>query len=86
MSVHDRALGARLAERAAAVLDDHGAAVADVHGRQEHLWSVTRANLAELRDVFGLPDPFSGRPVPHLPGPRTAEPARGLHLPDTRTK
>ncbi|MFI6119917.1 polysaccharide pyruvyl transferase family protein [Streptomyces sp. NPDC051064] len=86
VSVHDRSLGARLAERAAAVLDDHGAAVADVHGRQEHLWAVTRANLAELRDVFGLPDPFSGRPVPHLPGPRAAEPARSLHLPDTRTK
>lgn len=84
VSVHDRSLGARLAERAAAVLDDHGAAVADVHGRQEHLWSVTRANLAELRDLFGLPDPFTGGP--RVPGPRTAEPARGLHLPDTRTK
>ncbi|MFF2136654.1 polysaccharide pyruvyl transferase family protein [Streptomyces sp. NPDC058193] len=86
VSVHDRALGARLAERAAHVLDDHRAAVADVHGRQEHLWSVTRANLAELRDLFGLPDPFAGRPAPHVPGPRTAEPAPGLHLPDTRTK
>ncbi|MEU8705136.1 tetratricopeptide repeat-containing glycosyltransferase family protein [Streptomyces sp. NPDC048565] len=79
VSVHDRALGARLAERAAAVLDDHRAAVADVHGRQERLWSVTRANLAELQDIFGMP-------VPHVPGPRTAQPARGLHLPDTRTK
>ncbi|WP_405692811.1 polysaccharide pyruvyl transferase family protein [Streptomyces sp. NBC_01185] len=86
LSVHDRALGARLAERAAHVLDDHRAAVADVHGRQEHLWSVTRANLAELRGLFGLTDPFAGGDAPHLPGPRTAEPAPGLHLPDTRTK
>ncbi|MFD6277617.1 polysaccharide pyruvyl transferase family protein [Streptomyces sp. NPDC060209] len=86
VSVHDRSLGARLAERAAAVLDDHPAAVADVHGRQEHLWSVTRANLAELRDLFGLPEPTSGGLAPHVPGPRTAEPARGLHLPDIRTK
>ncbi|MBM7437209.1 polysaccharide pyruvyl transferase family protein [Streptomyces sp. HB132] len=84
VSVHDRSLGARLAERAAAVLDDHRAAVADVHGRQEHLWSVTRANLAELRDLFGLPDPLPGGP--RVPGPRTADAARGLHLPDTRTK
>ncbi|MER7945595.1 tetratricopeptide repeat-containing glycosyltransferase family protein [Streptomyces sp. NPDC094458] len=86
LSVHDRSLGARLAERAAAVLDDHRAAVADVHGRQEHLWSVTRANLAELRDTFGLTDPPAAPPAPQVPGPRTAEPARGLHLPDTRTK
>ncbi|MFH8756763.1 polysaccharide pyruvyl transferase family protein [Streptomyces atroolivaceus] len=84
VSVHDRSLGARLAERAAAVLDDHGAAVADVHGRQEHLWSVTRANLTELQGLFGLPDPFPEGP--RVPGPRTAGPARGLHLPDTRTK
>ncbi|MFF3299459.1 polysaccharide pyruvyl transferase family protein [Streptomyces sp. NPDC002908] len=86
LSVHDRSLGARLAERAAQVLDHHPAAVVDVHGRQEHLWSVTRANLGELQSLFGLPDPFSGRPVPHVPGPRPAEPARGLHLPDTRAK
>ncbi|MER5555125.1 polysaccharide pyruvyl transferase family protein [Streptomyces sp. NPDC002793] len=89
VSVHDRSLGARLAERAAAVLDDHPAAVADVHGRQERLWSVTRANLAELRELFGLPDPLPGGP--RVPGPRGADgpaagPARGLHLPDTRTK
>ncbi|MFJ8749879.1 polysaccharide pyruvyl transferase family protein [Streptomyces sp. NPDC102441] len=84
VSVHDRSLGARLAERAAAVLDDHPAAVADVHGRQEHLWSVTRANLAELRDVFGLPDASPGGPS--APGPGAGEPAPGLHLPDTRTK
>ncbi|MEU0135319.1 polysaccharide pyruvyl transferase family protein [Streptomyces sp. NPDC006296] len=86
VSVHDRSLGARLTERAAAVLDDHRAAVADVRGRQEHLWSVTRANLAELHSLFGTPDPFEGRPAPHVPGPRNAEPAQGLHLPDTRTK
>jgi tetratricopeptide (TPR) repeat protein len=86
VSVHDRSLGARLAERAADVLDHHPAAVADVHGRQEHLWSVTRANLGELQDLFGLPDPFSGTPAPQVPGLRTAEPARDLHLPDIRTK
>lgn len=86
VSVHDRALGARLAERAADVLDHHTAAVADVHGRQERLWSVTRANLGELQKLFGLPDPFAGASVPHVPGPRTAEGARDLHLPDTRTK
>lgn len=81
VSVHDRALGARLAERATAVLEDHRAAVADVHGRQEHLWSVTRANLTGLREVFGLP-----LPAPRIPGPRSAGGAHGLHLPDTRTK
>ncbi|MFD9503548.1 polysaccharide pyruvyl transferase family protein [Streptomyces sp. NPDC060035] len=81
VSVHDRALGARLAERATVVLEDHPAAVADVHGRQENLWSVTRANLTGLREVFGLP-----LPAPRIPGPRSAEGAHGLHLPDTRTK
>ncbi|WP_329040159.1 polysaccharide pyruvyl transferase family protein [Streptomyces sp. NBC_00178] len=86
VSVHDRALGARLAERAADVLDHHAAAVADVHGRQERLWSVTRANLGELRKVFGLSDPFPGAPGTHVPGPRAAGGARALHLPDTRTK
>lgn len=86
VSVHERSLGARLAERAAHVLDDHRAAVADVHGRQEHLWSVTRDNLGALQELFGLPDPFAARPAPQVPGPRAAEPARGLHLPDTRTK
>ncbi|MEV5160076.1 polysaccharide pyruvyl transferase family protein [Streptomyces sp. NPDC053728] len=86
VSVHERSLGTRLAERAAHVLDDHAAAVADVHGRQEHLWSVTRDNLTALQELFGLPDPFAARPAPQVPGPRAAEPARGLHLPDTRTK
>lgn len=86
LSVHDRSLGARLAERAADVLDHHRAAVTDVHGRQERLWSVTRANLAELQHLFGLPDPFAEEAAPHVPGPRNAAPARGLHLPDTRAK
>lgn len=86
VSVHDRALGARLTERATAVLDDHGAAVADVHGRQELLWSVTRANLEELRGVFALRE-LPAAPGSRVPGPRAAgTPARGLHLPDTRTK
>ncbi|WP_122615891.1 polysaccharide pyruvyl transferase family protein [Streptomyces sp. Tu 4128] len=52
LSVHDRELGPRLAERASAVLDDHAAAVADVHGAQEFLWKTTQANLQELRGVF----------------------------------
>ncbi|MEU6286377.1 polysaccharide pyruvyl transferase family protein [Streptomyces sp. NPDC046988] len=52
LSVHDRELGARLAERASAVLDDHAAAVADVLGAQEFLWKTTQANLQELRSVF----------------------------------
>ncbi|MFF8098652.1 polysaccharide pyruvyl transferase family protein [Streptomyces sp. NPDC016640] len=53
LSVHDRDLGPRLLERAAAVLDDHPAAVADVHGAQEFLWETTRSNLGELRETFG---------------------------------
>ncbi|MFJ5045230.1 polysaccharide pyruvyl transferase family protein [Streptomyces sp. NPDC088719] len=73
VSVHERDLGARLAERARAVLADHPAAVADVHDRQRPLWSATRDNLAILRELTGLPDPFAdpgaGRAVP---GPRSA--------------
>ncbi|WP_427764478.1 polysaccharide pyruvyl transferase family protein [Streptomyces sp. DSM 41931] len=53
LSVHDRDLGPLLLERAAAVLDDHAGAVADVHAAQQPLWEVTRANLGELREVFG---------------------------------
>lgn len=49
ISVHDRHLGARLVERAAGLLDDHPAAVADVHGRQQELWKVTEANAADLK-------------------------------------
>ncbi|MFG3317500.1 polysaccharide pyruvyl transferase family protein [Streptomyces sp. NPDC048171] len=52
LSVHDRELGPRLAERASAVLDDHATAVADVHRAQEFLWKTTQANLQELRGVF----------------------------------
>ncbi|MFI1222691.1 MULTISPECIES: polysaccharide pyruvyl transferase family protein [unclassified Streptomyces] len=74
VSVHERALGARLAERARAVLEDHAAAVADVHDRQRTLWSVTRDNLVGLRELTGLPDPFgeAGPGLP-LPAPRAAE-------------
>ncbi|EGE42261.1 tetratricopeptide repeat protein [Streptomyces sp. SID4928] len=73
VSVHERDLGARLAERALAVLADHPAAVADVHDRQQRLWSVTRDNLARLRELTGLPDPF-GEPGagPVVPVPRPA--------------
>ncbi|MFE7139034.1 polysaccharide pyruvyl transferase family protein [Streptomyces sp. NPDC057644] len=81
VSVHERALGARLAERALAVLADHPAAVADVHDRQRMLWSVTRENLAMLRELTGLPDPFGDSdpfgdpdqaPGPVVPTPRSA--------------
>ncbi|MFE9920359.1 polysaccharide pyruvyl transferase family protein [Streptomyces sp. NPDC005774] len=54
LSVHDRELGPRLAERAGAVLDDHPAAVADVHRAQEFLWKTTRSNIDELRGTFDL--------------------------------
>ncbi|RLL67228.1 polysaccharide pyruvyl transferase family protein [Streptomyces sp. Z26] len=53
VSVHDRELGAVLTERATAFLDDHDAAVADVHGRQRALWRTTAENLRELGDVLG---------------------------------
>ncbi|MEU0833692.1 glycosyltransferase [Streptomyces sp. NPDC005969] len=53
ISVHDRHLGARLVERAAGLLDDHAATVADVHGRQQELWKVTEANAADLRVIQG---------------------------------
>lgn len=73
VSVHERALGARLAERAHAVLADHPAAVADVHDRQDLLWSVTRDNLARLRELTGLPDPFGDPGAgPAVPAPRSA--------------
>ncbi|MDG9681760.1 tetratricopeptide repeat protein [Streptomyces sp. DH18] len=73
VSVHERALGDRLAERARAVLDDHTAAVADVHDRQRLLWSATRDNLARLRELTGLPDPFGDPGAdPVVPSPRSA--------------
>ncbi|KIF76352.1 polysaccharide pyruvyl transferase [Streptomyces sp. 150FB] len=53
VSVHDKNLGAQLTERAVAVLADHAAAVADVHGRQQELWKVTQANAADLRAILG---------------------------------
>ncbi|QIJ64356.1 polysaccharide pyruvyl transferase family protein [Streptomyces sp. JB150] len=53
LSVHDRWLGPRLAERAGAVLDAHPAAVADVHAAQDLLWETTRSNLRELGEIFG---------------------------------
>ncbi|MGW3584284.1 polysaccharide pyruvyl transferase family protein [Streptomyces rubiginosohelvolus] len=73
VSVHERTLGARLAERALAVLADHPAAVADVHDRQRALWSVTRENLALLRELTGLPGPFGDPDAgPVVPAPRSA--------------
>ncbi|MFJ6613152.1 polysaccharide pyruvyl transferase family protein [Streptomyces sp. NPDC091289] len=78
VSVHERALGARLAERAHAVLADHPAAVSDVHDRQRMLWSVTRDNLARLRELTGLPDPFGGSGAGVvLPAPRSAADREG---------
>ncbi|MFE1028708.1 polysaccharide pyruvyl transferase family protein [Streptomyces sp. NPDC058818] len=53
LSVHDRELGPRLTERASAILDDHAAAVADVHTAQEFLWKTTRSNIEELQNTFG---------------------------------
>nr|WP_208614571.1 glycosyltransferase [Streptomyces regalis] len=53
VSVHDRHLAARLVERARDLLADHGATVADVHGRQQELWKVTEANAADLRIILG---------------------------------
>ncbi|MFI9600498.1 polysaccharide pyruvyl transferase family protein [Streptomyces sp. NPDC052043] len=53
LSVHDRELGPRLTERAAALLDDHAAAVADVHDAQKFLWETTRSNIDELQEAFG---------------------------------
>lgn len=53
ISVHDPDLAPVLSERAAAVLDAHDRAVADVHERQAMLWEVTRRNLAELAPIFG---------------------------------
>nr|WP_306660197.1 glycosyltransferase [Streptomyces polyasparticus] len=53
VSVHDRDLAARLVEKAGALLADHAASVADVHGRQQELWKITEANAAELRVLFG---------------------------------
>jgi hypothetical protein len=52
--VDDERLAEVLVERAEAVLDDHGAAVADVLDRQRMLWKVTRENLAGLRPALGL--------------------------------
>ncbi|MER5947303.1 CDC27 family protein [Streptomyces sp. NPDC001904] len=60
LSVHDRDLGPRLAERAGALLDDHDAAVADVRAAQEILWKTTQENIAELRGTFGMSDSSSG--------------------------
>ncbi|MET8828325.1 polysaccharide pyruvyl transferase family protein [Streptomyces sp. NPDC004610] len=52
VSVHDRELGARLVERATAVLDDHPAAVGEVHTAQDFLWKTTQSNIDELRETF----------------------------------
>ncbi|MFI8186277.1 glycosyltransferase [Actinacidiphila glaucinigra] len=53
VSVHDRNLGAILAERSIGILDNLSATVADVHGRQEALWKVTQDNVAKLKTVLG---------------------------------
>lgn len=48
VSVHERELGALLAERATALLDEYTAAVTDVHDRQRELWHTTSENLRDL--------------------------------------
>ncbi|MDK1475975.1 polysaccharide pyruvyl transferase family protein [Streptomyces sp. 549] len=66
--VHDPHLGDTLAERAVALLDDHEAAVADVHGRQQLLWDLTRRNLGLLAQAVGT----APAPTGDLPTPRPA--------------
>ncbi|WP_461030375.1 polysaccharide pyruvyl transferase family protein, partial [Streptomyces sparsus] len=66
VSVHDQHLADSLTERAVALLDDHEAAVADVHDRQQLLWRITRDNLATLRTAVG-----DASAAPPLPAPRT---------------
>lgn len=53
ISVHDLHLGDKLAELAAGLLDDHAAAVADVHERQQELWRITQDNMAKLKKILG---------------------------------
>lgn len=53
LSVYEGDLGARLAERATALLDAHPDAAADVRARQAVLWRVAGKNLAELAGHFG---------------------------------
>jgi tetratricopeptide (TPR) repeat protein len=55
VSVHATDLADQLTERATELLDDHPAAVADVHDRQRELLRVTRENTAEVAATFGLP-------------------------------
>lgn len=52
VSVHAPDLAGALLDRAAALLDRHEDAVADVHARQEPLLRVTRANAAEIAGLF----------------------------------
>ncbi len=74
VSVHDAQLADRLTERAGALLDDHRAAVADVHERQVELLRVTAANAGEVADLFGLPAP----PASTLASPPSRDPAVGI--------
>ncbi|GAA3792607.1 polysaccharide pyruvyl transferase family protein [Streptomyces phyllanthi] len=53
ISVHDRDLGPVLTERVLAILKDHQSVVSDVLRLQQQLWAVTRANVAELKSLFG---------------------------------
>ncbi|MEO3750372.1 polysaccharide pyruvyl transferase family protein [Streptomyces sp. B6B3] len=69
VSVHETELADRLTERATALLDDHEAAVADVHDRQRDLLRVTAENAGEVAARFGLPEP----PVTARPGPRSGD-------------
>lgn len=56
VSVHDRHLGRRLTDLAVSLLDDHGAAVADVHGRQQELWKITQSNGADIAATLSPPN------------------------------
>ncbi|MFD4524561.1 polysaccharide pyruvyl transferase family protein [Streptomyces sp. NPDC058470] len=52
VSVHDRDLAELLVERSRDLLDDHPKTVADVHGLQRELWTITQANAADLRVIL----------------------------------
>lgn len=70
VSVHADDLGEQLTERAVHLLEEHDAAVADVHDRQQALLDITRENSTELADLFGLPAGEAERAAGAVGGPR----------------